>query len=233
MRHALVTGASSGIGLETARRLRSAGLRVTALARSFPDGSPLGDDAHVTCVPFDLARVDAIDALVAGLPPIDVLVNNAGVMRSEPWDAYSDASKRATLAVNLEAPIALTTAVAPAMRARGAGRVVNNASIAGHVGHPDVWYGASKAGLINATKSFARLLGPAGVVVNAVAAGPVETAMLGAIPPERQAQIAAAVISGRFARPAEVADVIAWLATDSPEYVNGVVIDINNGAFMR
>lgn len=233
MRHALVTGASSGIGLETARRLRAAGLRVTALARSFADGFPLADDADVTCVAFDLARVDAVDALVAGLPPIDVLVNNAGVMRSEPWDAYSDAGKRATLAVNLEAPIALITAVAPAMRARGGGRVVNNASIAGHVGHPDVWYGASKAGLINATKSFARLLGPAGVVVNAVAAGPVETAMLGAIPAERQAQIAAAVISGRFARPAEVADVIAWLATDSPEYVNGVVIDINNGAFMR
>lgn len=119
------------------------------------------------------------------------------------------------------------------MVANGSGRIVNNASIAGEIGHPDVWYGITKAGMINMTKSFAKIFGPSGVVVNAVAAGPVETDMLNVIPEARKAAIKQAVYTGRFAQPSEVADTIFWLATDCPEYINGTCIDINNGAFPR
>jgi 3-oxoacyl-[acyl-carrier protein] reductase len=113
------------------------------------------------------------------------------------------------------------------------GRIVNNASIAGQIGHPDIWYGITKAGLINATKSFAKLLGPHGIIVNAVAAGPVETDMMQSIPEARKEAILKSVYSGRFAQPIEVAQTILWLATDSPAYINGTCVDINNGAFPR
>ena len=135
--------------------------------------------------------------------------------------------------VNLEAPINLIAELAPKMAQRGKGRVVNNASIAGEIGHPDIWYGVTKAGVINFTKSFARTFGGSGVVVNAVAAGPVETSMLNTIPKERQTAIKKVVYSGRFAKPAEIAETMFWLATDCPEYINGICVDINNGAFPR
>ena len=90
-----------------------------------------------------------------------------------------------------------------------------------------IWYGMTKAGLINMTKSFAKLLGPQGVVVNAVAAGPVETDMLATIPEPRKKAIKEAVYTGRFAYPEEVAEAMFWLATDCPEYINGTCLDIN------
>jgi 3-oxoacyl-[acyl-carrier protein] reductase len=83
------------------------------------------------------------------------------------------------------------------------------------------------------TKSFAKLLGPQGIVVNAVAAGPVETDMLAIIPEPRKKAIKEAVFTGRFAYPEEVAEAMFWLATDCPEYINGTCLDINNGAFPR
>ncbi|MDP3695357.1 MAG: SDR family oxidoreductase, partial [Desulfocapsaceae bacterium] len=128
---------------------------------------------------------------------------------------------------------ALIREVSKAMIAKGGGRIVNNASIAGEIGHPDIWYGITKAGMINMTKSFAKILGPGGIVINAVAAGPVETEMLDVIPEQRKKDIKSAVYTGRFAYPEEVADAIYWLATECPEYINGTCIDINNGAFPR
>ncbi len=110
---------------------------------------------------------------------------------------------------------------------------VNNTSIAAHLGHPDIWYGMTKAAILNFTKSVAKNFGPQGVVCNCVASGPVETEMLDSIPEERQRELKAASITGRFAYPGDVADVMTWLAIDSPEYVNGICIDVNNGTFMR
>ena len=154
-------------------------------------------------------------------------------MYSLPYDQYPDEKKQSIMKLNLEAPVELIKAVAPGMIKKGAGRIVNNASIAGQIGHPDIWYGITKAGLINLTKSFARLLGPKGIVINAVAPGPVETAMLSVIPEERKKAIKKMVYTGRFARADEVAGAMFWLVTESPEYINGTCLDINNGAFPR
>lgn len=107
------------------------------------------------------------------------------------------------------------------------------ASIAGEIGYPDIWYEASKAGIINATKSFSTLLGPKGIVINAVAPGPVETNMMAVIPEQRKQSIKNSVFTDRFAKAEEVAKTIYWLATECPEYINGTCIDINNGAFPR
>lgn len=94
-----------------------------------------------------------------------------------------------------------------------------------------VW--SIKSLIINATKSFAKLLGPKGIVINAVAPGPVETDMMAVIPEQRKKSIKNSVFIDRFAKAEEVAKAIYWLATDCPEYINGTCIDINNGAFPR
>ncbi|MGR5131722.1 SDR family NAD(P)-dependent oxidoreductase [Vibrio alfacsensis] len=228
----LITGASGGIGNEICKQFLAAEYDVIALARAFHDFEFL-DDERVTCIEFDLTNLATIPRLISSLPVIDTLVNNAGVMLSAPYDDYPAAMRELTLKVNLEAPIALMTEVAKKMKEQGSGRIVNNTSIAGQIGHPDVWYGVTKSGLLNATKSFAKLLGSYGVTVNAIASGPVMTPMMASIDQGRLNQIKASALTGRFAQPEEIAKTICWLGSHSPQYINGSCIDINDGAYLR
>ena len=156
MPSALITGAGRGIGLATARAFLGAGWRVVSLDKLF------GTEVVGERVDFDLRRRDEIPDLVAVLGEIDTLVNNAGVLYCEPYDAIPEDHRREILAVNLEAPAALIAAVAPQMKKRRAGRIVNVGSVAAFTGHPDLWYGISKAGLLNLTKAWARELGGTG-----------------------------------------------------------------------
>ncbi len=227
MKTAIVTGGLRGIGLEVTRRLVAAGYRVVTIGRC--DELPEGVVAEA--VAYDLTDIAGISQLCARWETVDVLVNNAGIMCSHAWDDYPDEAKARTLALNLEAPIELITALGPKLT-RGA-RIVNVASIAGQVGHPDVWYGATKAALINATKSFARQLAPRGVCVTAVAPGPVETSMLAQIPPERLAHVLGGTYSGKPASVDAIAQAITWLATDAPTHLSGTCLDLNDGAFPR
>ena len=231
-RHVVITGGNRGIGLELTRMFHDSGFFITVIARNFRD-FPIKGEEKIRCLEYDLADISGIAGMMAGVGDVDILINNAGVMYSLPYDSYPEEKKQAIMRLNLEAPVELIKAVAPGMIEKRAGRIVNNASIAGQIGHPDIWYGVTKAGLINLTKSFARLLGGYGIVINAVAPGPVETDMLAVIPEERKKAIKKAVYTGRFARADEVARAMFWLATDCPEYINGTCIDINNGAFPR
>lgn len=231
-RTVLVTGGNKGIGLEVTRRFVALGDTVIVVARDFTALDELNADRIIE-KSFDLTQVNQIPALIASLGHIDILVNNAGVMHALPYDDYPTDKLAEILKLNIEAPVALIREVSKSMVENGGGRIVNNASIAGQIGHPDVWYGITKAGLINATKSFAKILGPQGVVINAVAPGPVETQMLDVIPEPRKKEIKSAVYLNRFAEADEVANAIVWLATDSPEYMNGTCLDVNNGAFPR
>jgi len=224
----LITGGNKGIGLETTRLFVENGDAVYVVARDFCDFPLKGKAKEIV---FDVFHTGEIEPLVDKIGKVDVLVNNAGMMNSLPFDDYPAADKERLCRVNIDAPIAFITVVSKTMQSGG--RIVNVASVAGQIGHPDVWYGITKAGLINATKSFAKLLGPRGIVVNAVAPGPVETDMLHVIPEKRRAEVKASVYSGRFATAQEVAKAIYWLATDCPEYINGTCMDINNGSFPR
>ena len=229
MKAALVTGAGRGIGLAAAHLFLRAGFRVFGLDKSFSK-CDLPADARVE---FDLSNLTGIPGLISGLGSIDVLVNNAGTLYCHPHDAFPDADALEILTVNLLAPVALIEAVAPQMRKRRAGRIVNVASVSAFTGHPDLWYGATKAALLNVTKSYAGYLGREGVLVNAVAPGPTSTDMYEQLPQSRKDAVMRSVHSGRPCRPEEVAQAIFWLGTESPDYVSGTTIDVNGGSYPR
>jgi len=227
----LITGGNKGIGLEVTREFLNLNYDIIVIARDFKNFE-FKNHAKVKQIKFDLSKVDEIESLIASLDNIDILINNAGVMYSLAYNKYADDKKDTILKLNLEAPIKLIEEVSKNMLKRNQGRVVNNASIAGQIGHPDIWYGITKAGLINATKSFAKIF-EGKIIVNAVAPSPVETEMLNIIPKMRQEAFLKSAITKRFAKAQEIAKTIVWLATESPEYINGTCIDINNGSFPR
>ena len=129
--------------------------------------------------------------------------------------------------------VALIQAVAPQMRKRKSGRIVNVGSVAAFTGHPDLWYGATKAALLNVTKSYASHLGRDGILVNAVAPGPTLTAMYEQLPQSRKDGVMRSVHSGRACTPEEVAQAILWLGTSSPAYMSGSTVDVNSGSYPR
>ena len=225
----LVTGAGRGIGLAAAHLFLRAGLRVLGLDKDFA-ACDLPADARVQ---FDLQNLAEIPQLVKRLGDIDVLVNNAGTLYCHPHDAFPDADALEILTVNLLAPVALIQAVAPQMRKRKSGRIVNVGSVAAFTGHPDLWYGASKAALLNVTKSYASHLGRDGILVNAVAPGPTLTAMYEQLPQSRKDGVMRSVHSGRACTPEEVAQAILWLGTSSPAYMSGSTVDVNSGSYPR
>lgn len=229
MANVLITGAGRGIGLAAARAFLDSGWKVFALDVEFSGA----EEKDVMRVKFDLQKLERVPDLVGSLGEIHALVNNAGMQNALPYDKYPAEARRKILRINLEAPAELMRAVAPQMIARRAGRIVNLASIASYQPHPDLWYGATKAGVASLTRSFASYLGPHGIQVNAVAPGPVETELLRIIDPARREKLLEQVYTGRAGRPEEIAAAILWLCTAAPATVNGAILDINDGTFPR
>lgn len=223
----LVTGAGRGIGLATAKAFLQAGWKVLALDKAFA-GEVVGQR-----VDYDLRALAGIPKLVEKLGAIDTLVNNAGVLYCDPYDAIPEAHLEEILTVNLRAPVALIEAFAPQMRKRKSGRIVNLGSVAAFTGHPDLWYGATKAALLNITKSYAGALGRDGILVNAVAPGPTSGVMYEQLPQSRKDAVMRSVHAGRVCSPEEVAKVILWLGSASPDYVSGTTVDVNSGSYPR
>ena len=221
LKTALVTGAARGIGRATAEALREAGCTV------------IGLDREQCKVVYDLSDIAGIPRLVESLGQIDILVNNAGVQTAVSIDRYTDEARRRILAVNLEAPVELIRAVSKQMMARKSGRIISLASIAAYGAHTDLWYGVTKAGVVSYTRSFASYLGPHGIQVNAVAPGPIDTPLLDKAQPERIDELMKKVYTRRKGRPEEVAEAIRWLALDAPPIINGAVLDITDGSFLR
>jgi NAD(P)-dependent dehydrogenase (short-subunit alcohol dehydrogenase family) len=221
-RRALVTGSARGIGRAVAGALAADGLEV------------IGVDVE----PGEAIRADLGDAaecarVAAEAREVDVLVNNAAVLFRTPLEEFAVDEFDRTIAVNLRAVFLLSQALAPAMAARGWGRIVNVSSIGardGRLSHGAA-YAASKAGVLALTRSFARRYGGAGVTVNAVAPGAVETEMTASIAPETKSAYLADIPAGRFCSPAEVAAAVAFLAGDGAAFVNGATLDVNGGWF--
>jgi 3-oxoacyl-[acyl-carrier protein] reductase len=228
LKTALVTGAARGIGRATAHALSKARLHVIGLDVSFPQ-----EKLSFEKLVFDLADLAGIPALMQKIGNIDVLVNNAGIQPALSIDRYTDEARSRILRVNLEAPVALIRAASRGMIERKSGRIVNLASVAAYTAHTDLWYGVTKAGVVSFTRSFASYLGPHSIQVNAVAPGPIDTPLLDKAQPERVEHLMKVVYTRRKGRPEEVAEAIRWLALDAPEIINGAVIDVTDGCFLR
>lgn len=223
----LVTGAGRGIGLATAQAFALLGWKVWSLDKAF------GREVVGERVDYDLRKLGGIAKMVGRLGAVDTLVNNAGVLYCDPYDAIPEVHFEEILEVNLRAPVALIEALAPQMKKRRSGRIVNVGSVAAFTGHPDLWYGATKAALLNITKSYAGALGKHGILVNAVAPGPTLTAMYEQLPQSRKDGVMRSVHAGRPCSPEEVARAIVWLGSASPDYVSGSTLDVNSGSYPR
>ncbi len=232
MKKVVITGGNKGIGLSCTTMFLEKGFNVVVVARDFKN-FPYMKNEYVECIEFDINNVTEIKTLCEKIGDADVLVNNAGIMYSLPYNEYPEDKQTRLMNVNLYAPIEFIKHFSEKMLLKGKGRIVNVTSVAGQIGHPDIWYGVSKAGLINATKSFAKILAPKGITVNAVAPGPTLTDMMNVIPEDRKNTMKANTYTKRFAEADEIAKTILWLGTDAPEYINGFCVDLNNGSFPR
>jgi len=235
-RVALVTGASRGIGKAIALALAAAGcdVAVNFLSREI-DARDAADairalGRRAVAVQGDVSKSADVTALVAavesGLGPIDILVNNAGRATFQSIEQMTEASWNETLAVNLTSVFLLSQAVLPGMRARKWGRIINLTSVAAQAGSVfAVHYSAAKAGVIAATKSYARLLAKEGITVNAIAPALIGTEMVASNPHVKPDIVPV----GRFGRVEECADVAVLLASNG--YITGQTIAVNGGMY--
>lgn len=215
-RVALVTGGSRGIGRAVVERLEELGARVLAPSRAELD---LRDGASVEAYALGLGQ------------PIDILVNDAGINPIATFDKIADADLEEVLAVNLIAPFRLCRALAPGMVARNFGRIVNISSIWSLVAKPGrAAYAISKSGLNGLTRSLAVELAPHNVLVNAVAPGFVATELTYRNnTPEALAALTASLPIGRLGQPTEIADLVAFLASERNSFATGQVVVCDGG----
>ncbi len=236
-RVALVTGGGRGIGKAIALALAAAGCDVAVNYVSRESDANATADAirragrRALAVRSDVSRGGDTTALVAaveaGLGAVDILVNNAGRLRVESIDQMSEASWNEMIQVNLSSVFLMTQAVLPGMRARRWGRVINLTSVAGQAGSVmAVHYAAAKAGVIAATKSYARILAKEGVTVNAIAPALIATEMVTSNPSVKPDMIPV----GRFGEAEECADVAVLLAGN--DYITGQTIGVNGGMYL-
>jgi 3-oxoacyl-[acyl-carrier protein] reductase len=234
-RRALVTGAAAGIGAAIARRFASEGAAVALLdvddERVAALAGETGGVAFVADVAVPAELRDAIAHGVEALGGLDVLVNNAGILRTAPVEELDLEEWDLVFATNVRSMVVATQAALGALRASPAPRIVNMASMGAKVGAPgQAAYAASKAAVVSLTQVCARELGPDGITVNCLCPGYVLTEMGAATrTPEQVAAWAAASPLGRLAEPEDVAAGALFLASDDGAYTTGQALNVNGG----
>ncbi len=236
---AVITGAARGIGLAVAEKFLAEGWRVALIDIDGPTltaaAKGLNDPARVLAIECDVAFAEpvfqAIGRVAAHFGRIDALVNNAGTAVFKPLLETSVAEWERVLAVNLTGPFICTQACAPHMLSHGGGSVVNIGSISGlRASTLRVAYGTSKAGVMHLTKQQAAELGNVGIRVNAVAPGPVDTAMAKAVhSADIRADYHDAIPLNRYGLEHEIAAAVWFLCSPQASYINGQTLAVDGG----
>jgi len=232
-RVAIVTGGAGGLGRAITARLRADGFRV-AVADLDPGLAREGDPG-LLAAPVDVTDASSADAMREAVlghwGRIDVLVNNAGIAGpTSPVADYPPDAWQRVIAVNLTGTFHCTRACLPVMTTAGYGRVVNIASIAGKDGNPDMSaYSASKGGVIAFTKSVAKEVARTGVLVNCVVPGVIDAGLTDMAPADERALFLSRIPMGRMGRPDELAELVAWLASERCSFSTGAAYDLSGG----
>ena len=237
---ALITGAGRGIGKTIAVKLAESGVNI-----AIADMNPVSDDVVMEieeygtkCLAFqlDVTDVESVDSVVKKIIDetggIHILVNNAGItqdslfmrMKPEQWSQVID--------VNLNGVFHVTKAVIRTMVKQHSGRIINISSVVGFSGNPgQVNYSSTKSGLIGFTKSLSREVGTRGITVNAVAPGFINTAMTQALNESQQQAILNQIPLGRMGEAEDIANAVAFLASEEASYITGTVLHVNGGMY--
>ncbi len=237
---ALITGAGRGIGKTIAVKLAESGSDI-----AIADMNPVSDDVlreieknGTKCLAYqlDVTDVEAVDSVVKKIIDetggIHILVNNAGItqdnlfmrMKPEQWSQVID--------VNLNGVFHVTKAVIRTMVKQHSGRIINISSVVGFSGNPgQVNYSSTKSGLIGFTKSLSREVGTRGITVNAVAPGFINTAMTQALNESQQQAILSQIPLGRMGEAEDIANAVAFLASEEASYITGTVLHVNGGMY--
>lgn len=240
---ALVTGAGRGIGRAIALRLGAAGMTVVGTATTRAGAEAIGEALAARSIrgrgmTADVGSDESAAALAAAVEAEHgapfVLVNNAGVTRDNLLMRMKPEEWETVLNTNLGGMYRLCRACLRGMARARRGRIVNISSVVGASGNPgQTNYAASKAGIEGFTRSLAREIGSRGVTVNAVAPGFIDTDMTRALPEAQREALLARIPLGRLGRPEEVAEVVAFLASEAGGYITGETVHVNGGMYMR
>ena len=230
---ALITGATGGIGVQIAKKMKQAGATVVVSGRNTAKmDAEFGDD--FIKIPCDLSSdggaVELIMETIEKAGKIDILVNNAGITKDTLLMRMTDEQFDDVMNTNLRSCFQLCRAVIMPMMKNRFGRIINMASIIGTIGGPgQANYAASKGGMIAMTKSIAAEVASRGITANAIAPGFIKTPMTDVLPEELKKNYLAQIPAGRFGEPEDIANACVFLASDEASYINGQVLHVNGG----
>ena len=232
MKTVLITGASGGIGKAAAEAFHREGYRVILHYNKNEEAVKAYADAWENAVLFcaDLSVPAEAQRLAEAFPETDVLINNAAVDLFALFDLVTEAQEAELYNVNLFSPLILSRKLVKGMLSRGEGCILNVSSMFGETGGScEVDYSVTKAALIGLTKALAKEVGPAGVRVNCVCPGVIQTPMNDRLTLEEAEDLMASIPLDRFGSPAEVAEALVFLASEKASYITGAVLDVNGG----
>jgi len=242
-RIAVVTGGARGIGRAIAAAFVSWGITTVIADIDLPAAEKAAAElrtasAEAVAAKVDMSRPEDIARLVTDLVArfgrLDILVNNAGILSNTPFDEISEAEWDRVLDINLKGVLFASREALKPMLSRGWGRIISISSLAGRNGGISVGpaYAASKAGVIGITRHLANKVARNGITVNAVAPGTTETDIIKGFTEDQLAAINKSIPVGRLGKPEEIAEMVAFLASDTAAFITGAVMDINGGMYM-